>query len=82
MPAAVFRVAVPEVGWSHPLELLGCIHPNMAVEAPGHHRGLSGHRGVGAQPPVQVGTRTHGTDIGTLGRSCYKHALLVKASCT
>lgn len=42
------------------MELLGRVHPNMAVEAVGHHRGLCGHGSLGAQPPVQVDSLTHG----------------------
>ena len=56
MSTAVLRAALPEAGWSHPVELLGRVHPHLAVEAAGYHRGLCGHRGLGTQPPVQVGT--------------------------
>lgn len=36
------------------MELLGCFHPDMAVEASGHHWGCRWHRSVGTQPPIQV----------------------------
>lgn len=36
------------------MELLGRLHPHLAVEAAGCYRGLCGDWGVGAQPPVQV----------------------------
>lgn len=58
MPVAVLRVAVLEAGWSHPVELLGCVHSDMAVETVGHHRGLCGYWSVGTQPPVQVDSHT------------------------
>lgn len=54
LPAALLRVAVLEAGWSYPVELLGCVYANMAVEAVGHHRGVRGHRSLGPQPSVQV----------------------------
>lgn len=54
MPAALLGVAVLEAGWSHPVELLGCVYANMAVEAVGHHWGICGHWSLGPQPSVQV----------------------------
>ena len=59
MSAAVLRAAILEAGWSHPVELLGRVHPDMAVEAAGHYWGLCGHRSLGTQPPVQVDSVAH-----------------------
>ena len=36
------------------MELLGCVHPHMAVEAVGDHWGFCGNWSVGPQPSVQV----------------------------
>lgn len=54
LPAALLCAALFEAGWSHSMELLGCFHPNMAVEVVSHYWCFCGHWGVGPQSPVQV----------------------------
>lgn len=59
MSAAVFRAVVFTPGQRYRVELLGRVCTHLALEADGDHRGISGHRGVGSQPSVQVSTRLH-----------------------
>lgn len=58
LSTALLCAAVLEAGWTHSMELLGCLHPNMAVEAVGHYWGLCGHWSLGSQSPVQVDSYT------------------------
>lgn len=57
MSAAVLGVVVFTPGQGYRVELLGRVCAHLALEADGDHRGVSGHRGVGSQPSVQVCTR-------------------------
>lgn len=54
MSAAVLGAAVFTFRQRHRVELLGRVCTHMALEAHGHHRGISGHWGMGSQPSVQV----------------------------
>ena len=56
MPAAVLGAAGVAAGRGHPLELLGRVHADMDMEAPGDHRGLCRDGRLGPQPSVQVST--------------------------
>lgn len=62
MSAAVLRAAVLTPGQGYRVELLGRVCTHLALEAHGHHRGVSGHWGMGSQPSVQVSTHLHWFD--------------------
>lgn len=54
LSVAVLFAAVAAAGWGHSMELLGRVHPRLALETHGHYWGIRGHRRVGSQPAVQV----------------------------
>lgn len=63
LPAGVLTTVCIAAGWGHPVEFLGCLPANMAVEADGGGRCHCRHLHLVEKPPLQV---------SVWGRRCFK----------